>query len=319
MPYVEGFGTWPFGEEWLWEAIARLLPAAARRARPRADHALADAGARATSSSPPRRCDAAWSSCARSGPSLTVATRSSYARGGARELAAELERSAAEYAAAAERLRRARRTDCSARWARTRAGPRRRPTRSCRCWPPTLASSCRCRPAWPRTAAGSASWHGGFWLPECAYAPWLDDALEEAGVRATCVELTAAFGLGRRAAPAADRHRRRAGAVAAGSRDRGAGVGRGRVPGEPRLPRLPPPHRPRPPPVAKRRRARMTPRPRSALVARRRRGLRRPRPRARGGRGRVRVRGRHRAARATGGMRACSGWPRWSTRPRARG
>jgi 1,4-alpha-glucan branching enzyme len=22
MPYVEGFGTWPFGEEWLWEATA---------------------------------------------------------------------------------------------------------------------------------------------------------------------------------------------------------------------------------------------------------------------------------------------------------
>ena len=22
MPYVEGYGTWPFGEEWLWEAIA---------------------------------------------------------------------------------------------------------------------------------------------------------------------------------------------------------------------------------------------------------------------------------------------------------
>ena len=21
MPYVEGYGTWPFGEEWLWEAI----------------------------------------------------------------------------------------------------------------------------------------------------------------------------------------------------------------------------------------------------------------------------------------------------------
>ena len=21
MPYVEGFGTWPFGEEWLWEAV----------------------------------------------------------------------------------------------------------------------------------------------------------------------------------------------------------------------------------------------------------------------------------------------------------
>ena len=22
MPYVEGFGTWPFGEEWLWEAVS---------------------------------------------------------------------------------------------------------------------------------------------------------------------------------------------------------------------------------------------------------------------------------------------------------
>ena len=22
MPYVEGYGTWPFGEEWLWEALA---------------------------------------------------------------------------------------------------------------------------------------------------------------------------------------------------------------------------------------------------------------------------------------------------------
>ena len=22
MPYVEGFGTWPFGEEWLFEATA---------------------------------------------------------------------------------------------------------------------------------------------------------------------------------------------------------------------------------------------------------------------------------------------------------
>ena len=24
MPYVEGFGTWPFGEEWLLEAIATV-------------------------------------------------------------------------------------------------------------------------------------------------------------------------------------------------------------------------------------------------------------------------------------------------------
>ena len=38
-------------------------------------------------------------------------------------------------------------------------------------------------------------WGGGFWLPECAHAPWLDPLLEEEGVRATCVELTNVFGL----------------------------------------------------------------------------------------------------------------------------
>ena len=41
-------------------------------------------------------------------------------------------------------------------------------------------------------------WRGGFWLPECAYAPWLTPALADAGVRATCVELTSRFGLGAR-------------------------------------------------------------------------------------------------------------------------
>ncbi len=42
----------------------------------------------------------------------------------------------------------------------------------------------------------SAHWHGGFWLPECAYAPWLERALEDAGVGAVCVELTSRLGLG---------------------------------------------------------------------------------------------------------------------------
>jgi 1,4-alpha-glucan branching enzyme len=40
------------------------------------------------------------------------------------------------------------------------------------------------------------AWQGGFWLPECGHAPWLDPLLEQAGVRATCVELTGPFGLG---------------------------------------------------------------------------------------------------------------------------
>jgi 1,4-alpha-glucan branching enzyme len=33
-------------------------------------------------------------------------------------------------------------------------------------------------------------WRGGFWLPECAHATWLEPLLEEAGVHATCVDLT---------------------------------------------------------------------------------------------------------------------------------
>ena len=53
-----------------------------------------------------------------------------------------------------------------------------------------------------------ADWGGGLWSPECAYAPWLDALLAQAGVRATCVDLTDVL--------AADRHLRplRAGAEA---------------------------------------------------------------------------------------------------------
>ncbi|HLB21140.1 MAG TPA: 1,4-alpha-glucan branching protein domain-containing protein, partial [Solirubrobacteraceae bacterium] len=41
-------------------------------------------------------------------------------------------------------------------------------------------------------------WRGGFWLPECAHARRLEPLLADAGVHATCVELTARCGLGAR-------------------------------------------------------------------------------------------------------------------------
>src|SRR5204863_7078242 len=48
MPYVEGFGTWPFGEEWLWEAVATsYLPVLA----------LLERGAPLTLSLTPVLCD----------------------------------------------------------------------------------------------------------------------------------------------------------------------------------------------------------------------------------------------------------------------
>ena len=48
MPYVEGFGTWPFGEEWLWEAMTgSYLPLLE----------LLDCGAALTLSLTPVLCD----------------------------------------------------------------------------------------------------------------------------------------------------------------------------------------------------------------------------------------------------------------------
>ncbi len=106
MPYVEGFGTWPFGEEWLWEAIATSY-------LPLLDVLAAPGGESVTVSLTPVLADQlelpeAMERCLRflegirpESHRLDVAELAA----GHSELAAELERSAAEYAAAARRLR----------------------------------------------------------------------------------------------------------------------------------------------------------------------------------------------------------------------
>jgi 1,4-alpha-glucan branching enzyme len=196
MPYVEGFGTWPFGEEWLWEAIATsYLPL------------LRVLGhAPLTLSLTPVLCDQLESPAAigrcleflRGVRSETHARDAAELRGrGEVDAAAEIERSGAEYAQAADRL------------AEVTAGPG------------LLAAlgehaswtSAATHPVLPllatdpgialqlQTGIGShrrrfGAWDGGLWLPECAYASWLDPLLEAAGVRAVCVELTNRFGLG---------------------------------------------------------------------------------------------------------------------------
>ena len=93
---------------------------------------------------------------ARDPPGVAPARHRAAPRARRATLVAELERSAAEYAAAADRLDGCP-AACSARWRRTRPGPRPRPTRCCRCSPPTPASRCRCRPGSRRTAAASAT------------------------------------------------------------------------------------------------------------------------------------------------------------------
>ena len=66
------------------------------------------------------------------------------------------------------------------RRAGSRLRRRRRPTRCCRCWRRVRGCGCSSTPAFARTGGASAG-TGGFWLPECAYAPGLEWRLAEHG------------------------------------------------------------------------------------------------------------------------------------------
>jgi 1,4-alpha-glucan branching enzyme len=195
MPYVEGFGTWPFGEEWLWEAIASSY-------LPLLD--LLDEGAPLTVSLTPVLCDQLEApGVGERFPKFVEEVRHhthmedirGLRAGGHETLARELERSWGEYRQALERFR-ARGGDLLAAFA-----PHAQWTSSAtHAVLPLLATDAGVR---AQVQAGVDShrtrfegWQGGFWLPECAHAPHLEPLLEEAGVRATCVELTRRFGLG---------------------------------------------------------------------------------------------------------------------------
>jgi 1,4-alpha-glucan branching enzyme len=196
MPYVEGFGTWPFGEEWLWEAIVGCyLPLLE----------LLERDAPLTLSLTPVLCDQlqAPGIGERFERFVSEVRRDTHEedarglRGGGHELLArELERSWGDY----ERAQRS--------FAR-RGGDLLAALAPYAQWTsaathavlPLLASEAALR---LQVGVGVDShrarfrepWRGGFWLPECAHAPYLEPALANAGVHATCVELTGRLGLG---------------------------------------------------------------------------------------------------------------------------
>jgi 1,4-alpha-glucan branching enzyme len=197
MPYVEGFGTWPFGEEWLWEAIAGSY-------LPLLD--LLDEGAPLTLSLTPVLCDQLEADGVgkRFEAFVDEVRRRTHAEDieGLREsgfetLARELERSWGEYEGALQSFRK-RGGDLVAALA-----PYAQWTSSAtHAVLPLLATDVGVR-AQVQTGVDShrarfGEWAGGFWLPECAHAPHLEPLLEEGGVRATCVELTSRQGLGSR-------------------------------------------------------------------------------------------------------------------------
>jgi 1,4-alpha-glucan branching enzyme len=193
MPYVEGFGTWPFGEEWLWEAMATAY-------LPLLDALDANPG-RVTLSLTPVLCDQLEADGV--AERFLTFLREIRAETHRRDIAAaddpgvarELERSAGLYTRAAERFE-ARGGDLVGAFA-----PHVSWTSSAtHAVLPMLATSAGVR---LQVGAGIAShrerfghWDGGFWLPECGHAPWLDPLLEEAGVHAVCLDLTDALGHG---------------------------------------------------------------------------------------------------------------------------
>jgi 1,4-alpha-glucan branching enzyme len=191
MPYVEGFGTWPFGEEWLWEAVACVyLP-------------LLDVvdGAPVTVGLTPVLCDQLEAMHAESGErylrhlreiSTVIHAEDSerLARGGEEALAAEVRRAAEDYVAAEGAFER-RGRDLVAAF-RSLEGVELWTSAATHAVLPLLATDAGRR---LQLATGTAShqrrfgeWGGGFWLPECAYEPGLERDLADHGVRAFCVD-----------------------------------------------------------------------------------------------------------------------------------
>jgi 1,4-alpha-glucan branching enzyme len=208
MPYVEGFGTWPFGEEWLWEAMAmsyipllEVLGADVEAGDPRVTLSLTPVLCdQLDAPGTPERFLAFLRDVRRASHALDVdGCRAS----GRDDLADELARAAGDYERAAEAFTAlgdggilgalapyaawtSSATHAVLPLLATHAGVRLQLD--------TGIHSHRAR--FDDAVHGGHGWRGGFWLPECAYTPWLDPLLEEAGVHATCVDLTDVFGPG---------------------------------------------------------------------------------------------------------------------------
>jgi 1,4-alpha-glucan branching enzyme len=200
MPYVEGFGTWPFGEEWLFEAVAssyvRLLdvlqdaPVTLTITPVLADQLEAmrngDAGDRFVAFL--REVRALIH--AEDAKELDTADEP--------QLAAELRRAAGDYERADAFFE-----ENGRDLLRAFGG-----LRAAELW--TSAATHAVLPllatrvgAALQIAAGVDShawrfggWDGGFWLPECAYRPGLEADLAEQSVRIFCVDQTDQLGAG---------------------------------------------------------------------------------------------------------------------------
>jgi 1,4-alpha-glucan branching enzyme len=200
MPYVEGFGTWPFGEEWLWEAVATVyLPLLE----------VLERGAPVTLGVTPVLCDQLELLPGPAGERLLRFLREIRAAvhaedadgldaGAEGELAAEVRRAADDYVRA-ERALEARGGDLLGA-IRALPGVELWTSAATHALLPLLASGPGMALQLATGIAGHerrfGSFDGGLWLPECAYAPGLERDLAAYGVTAFCVDQTAVHGYG---------------------------------------------------------------------------------------------------------------------------
>jgi 1,4-alpha-glucan branching enzyme len=192
MPYVEGFGTWPFGEEWLFEAAATVYA-------PLLELLDARDGGGLTLSLTPVLADQLAAPGVH-GRLLTflrdlrVTTHQLDAEGcrsgGEPALGDEVQRAGGDYARAADRLDALGDGGLLAGLLRHAAWT----SAATHAVLPLIATDAgvrlQLRAGIEAHRARAGRWGGGLWLPECGHAPWLHPLLEEAGVHATCVDLT---------------------------------------------------------------------------------------------------------------------------------
>ena len=193
MPYVEGFGTWPFGEEWLWEAVACVY-------LPLLD--LLD-GAPVTVGMTPVLCDQLEAMRGEPGERYMRFLREIRAPihaedaaglddGGEHRLAAEVRRAASDYTRAERSFEERGRDLISAFGSLDRV--ELWTSAATHALLPLIATDAGLR---LQLATGTAShmrrfghWSGGFWLPECAYVAGLERELADDGVKAFCIDQT---------------------------------------------------------------------------------------------------------------------------------
>jgi 1,4-alpha-glucan branching enzyme len=191
MPYVEGFGTYPFGEEWLFDAVIRsYLPVleVARQLTVTVTPVLADqledpgVQLRLRDFLVDYRIEAAKDDVANVPPECREAAKAEAAR--YERALASLDSMGGDPLRAFQAAERDGRVAIMAS-AATHAVL------------PLLATRQGLRlqlDAGLRSHRRRFDWQGGFWLPECAYAPGLEWELAEHGVRWFCVDQSRAAG-----------------------------------------------------------------------------------------------------------------------------